>query len=296
MISAKVIEHSSYNGNELISIEIQMSYFLDAEFETHGMICTNSSSNRAIPFKKMKDAEFYLPEDLRINEKGMQGFTKVHPDDIPSIHNKLTMLRTKTVQVLQDLENDHLLHKQHLNRYLTAFNMQTKIATANKYWWEKMLELRLDKDADPNMIQVAKAIEEAINNSKPRELKVGEWHLPYITQEERVDIERYDENPIATLCKVSAARCARTSYNSNVTGKLSTVEEDLKLFTRLVGGKIKHETPLEHQAKPIKYFGKHAYIYPDEWPAGVTHMNKDGSLSSGRLTHYVQFRHLQGVI
>lgn len=287
MISAKIIEHSIYNGHELISIEIQNPYGLDNELEKHGMICSNSSSKRAIPFDKIAGADPYLPQDLRENERGMQGFTKVNDKNKRSIHNAIKLMHMAARNVLTDLANKYNLHKQHLNWYLVPFLMQTKIMTANKYWWEKMLELRLDKDADPNVIQIAQAIQEAIATSEPKELKDDEWHLCYITQTER------DTLPVLDLLKISSARCARTSYLAHGTTRLSEPEEDVGLFTKLVGGVIKHETPLEHQAKPITYgkiINKHAF--PQYWPQGVTHMMKDGTLCSGRLQNYVQFRHL----
>jgi len=53
-----------------------------------------------------------------------------------------------------------------------------------------------------------------------------------------------------TLAKVSVARCARVSYESFETGKRSTIEEDLKLFDRLVGAQPLHASPAEHQARP----------------------------------------------
>lgn len=286
MISAKVIEHSIYNNNELISIEIQSPYGLDAELEKHGMICSNSSSKRAIPFNKLCKLDPYLPHDLRKNERGMQGFEFIYTADVNLIHEKIEFLHTLTAETLEDLSETYNLHKQHLNWYLVPFLMQTKIMTANKYWWGKMLELRLDGDADPNVIQVAKAIEQAIKDSEPRELKIGEWHLPYVTEEERASLDTL------TACKVSSSRCARTSYNSNVTGKLSIIEEDIKLFGRLVGGEIKHETPLEHQATPIYYSKLGGNEIPNNWPIGVTHMMKDGTLCSGRLQNYTQFRHM----
>jgi hypothetical protein len=47
---------------------------------------------------------------------------------------------------------------------------------------------------------------------------------------------------------MSAARCARVSY-LNHEGKRTTIEEDLALFDRLMGGDVKHASPTEHQAK-----------------------------------------------
>ena len=58
-----------------------------------------------------------------------------------------------------------------------------------------------------------------------------------------------------TAIKVSVARCARVSYLSNDTGKRSTVEEDLKLYDRLLGAQPLHASPAEHQATPDENVG-----------------------------------------
>jgi hypothetical protein len=73
---------------------------------------------------------------------------------------------------------------------------------------------------------------------------VGDWHLPYISDEERESLD------IETLKAVSAARCARVSY-LNFDGKPSSVEDDLKLYEKLVGSTPIHASPLEHQATPL---------------------------------------------
>jgi hypothetical protein len=59
-----------------------------------------------------------------------------------------------------------------------------------------------------------------------------------------------NDSSLSLIIRTSAARCARLSYLSFDTNKRSTIEEDLKLYDRLVGGEILHASPLEHQATP----------------------------------------------
>ena len=71
-------------------------------------------------------------------------------------------------------------------------------------------------------------------------------HFPYIH-----DLAFVDQN-IQDLIKISVARCARTSYDSNATGKHSSIEEDIVLYNRLIDGK--HLSPSEHVLFSRKFF------------------------------------------
>lgn len=85
-------------------------------------------------------------------------------------------------------------------------------------------------------------MKKAMVASIPRPLRYGEWHAPYVN-----DFE-YDE--LGSLVPiVSAARCARVSYN-NHDGSHPKVLLDISLFERLALAKPPHMSPLEHQARP----------------------------------------------
>ena len=276
-ITAKVIEHSQFEDKHIISVETRAPKFLDAEIEKHRMISSNSSSDRAIPFNRMKEIEPYTPSDIRLNESGMQGFDKLPDDkhkffaaDVAAMHNYI-------LSTLELLDSGYNIHKQHLNRYLLPFSMQTKIMTATTNEWDYFFNLRLHEAADPAIQELAYKIQFAIDNSEPNELKEDAWHLPYITKDDK------DTQDTETLLKVSAARCARTSYKDRQ-GRMSSVKEDLKLFERLTGSDPKHLSPLDHQAKPILNTNKLS-------DRGITRMNKDLSFGSGNFNNWIQFRH-----
>ena len=94
------------------------------------------------------------------------------------------------------------------------------------------------------------------------------------------------------LLKVSAARCARASYN-NFEGRLSTIEEDLGLFAKLVENQPIHASPTEHQATPMLFGDKFINNQnPLTWEQGVTSMDREGNLYSGNLLDFIQFRKL----
>ena len=282
MTTAKIITHSvSPAGKELISIEATNVKYIDAEICKHGMLSSNSSSDRAIPYKIMRDAEYFIPTDIRINGKGMQNIEQVKTEDLPLVQEIIKRIRQNVLIDLDVLANEYNLHKQTLNRYLLPWSMQKKILTGTREAWNAVMRLRDHEDADPSIQIWAKAIQVILNTSKPTLLKNGEWHLPYVLDGEK---EAY---PIETLLRTSAARCARTSYNLNSTGKISDTRSDMNLFGMLVGGEIKHETPLCHQAKPAEQLNQD----PNTWERGITHMMRDGTFCSGALQGFVQFRH-----
>jgi thymidylate synthase ThyX len=144
------------------------------------------------------------------------------------------------VKALTDLG----LHKQWANRPLEWFGNITVVVTSTE--WTNFDELRNHEDAQPEIHHLAKLRLGAYNNSVPEVLAEGQWHLPYVSQEER---KIY---PMDTLLKISTARCARVSYLTQE-GNIPSVEKDVALYERLVGSVPLHASPCEHQAMASAY-------------------------------------------
>lgn len=278
MISAEVLKHSvNENGVDVVTFLLTAPKFLDAEFEKHRMISSNSSSDRAVPFEKMCTKDIFIPTDLRLNQKGMQGFEKLPPLETAAFQGMVKDLFAHTKEVLSEFS---VVHNQHLNRYLLGFSYQTKVATMNGSYLAYFLELRDSIHADPAMQQLAEAMRVAYANSDPvLRTKKSEvpLHLPF------VDDNTVSEIGLVNAIKVSAARCARTSYANHGTGKVS-VEADLDLCSFLKAQK--HLTPFEHQLKPMGNM---------QWALGVTHIDRAGLRWSGNIHGWIQYRHLGGV-
>ena len=140
------------------------------------------------------------------------------------------------------------VHKQVTNRLLEPFQHMRTILTATEF--DNFFKLRIDEGADPNIRTLAEMMRDAISKSEPviRSGKHPEdsesWHLPYVTEGERMDIR---DNPLF-LCALSSARCARVSYN-NHDGTAPTPEKDIGLHNRLLTNG--HLSPHEHQGVPI---------------------------------------------
>ena len=84
-------------------------------------------------------------------------------------------------------------------------------------------------------------------------LRPGEWHLPYVTDDDRTVVAICYGQPQSwcqdALTRISVARCARVSYLTHE-GKGPRIEDDLALYDRLVGSMPLHASPAEHVATP----------------------------------------------
>ena len=100
----------------------------------------------------------------------------------------------------------------------------------------------------PEIRVLAERMKAAQDLSTPKLLMPGQWHLPYVTDEDKLF---FVNNTVATdsLKKVSSARCARVSYKT-FDGKVSEFKEDVALCDKLIGMKPLHASPFEHQATP----------------------------------------------
>lgn len=280
MIEAKIILDSiSPHGIRLTTIQTKAPKFLDAEFEKHRMISSNSSSDRAIPLMKMLDSGYYLPDDIRLNQPGMQGDLLLSGDEKEAFRNDLDGLYASTSWVLKVWDK---VHKQHLNRYLMGFSWQHKVCTATE--WDNFFELRLNSAADPAMYQLAKCMKDAMDASTPKLLQPGEWHAPYYYGS--FTNEKGEPEPEVAI-KCSVARCARVSYNNHDDTEPS-VSKDLALYDKLL--KSKHMSPFEHQARPMTH--PHDNFYEGLWPKGYTHLDRDGRLWSANFRGWIQNRKL----
>ena len=119
--------------------------------------------------------------------------------------------------------------------------------------FDNYFDLRLHDDAQPEIIALAYMMQKALAESKPRmisnshrEIALG-WHLPYITSAE---LAKYMSEP-KFLAKLSAARCARTSYLTQE-GVEPKPAKELNTFKKLAESTPIHASPLEHQGYAMK--------------------------------------------
>ena len=278
-ISAAVIEHSlhpSEQGKPLITIQLRYPRFIHSEFMTHRVFSRNASSSRSIPVAKMIEQvrnEPAMPIHFGKNQPGMQASVELS-DEIDQnlgtserqyVKNLWVHAAQQVASVAESMQKVGV-HKQVANRILEPFQFISVIVTATE--WDNFFELRDHPDAQPEIKELARVMKLAIAESKPRLLHYGEWHLPYVTEQER---KYYN---VESCKQISAARCARVSYLTH-DGKEPDVGKDFDLFDRLVSSKPLHASPIEHQASPDPYLDFGGFSHPELW---------------GNLRTWVQFR------
>lgn len=246
--SAKIIADSvgSYGGAEsrLITIQLRYPRLVHSELMTHRVFSRNASSSRAIPVAKMIEqvrTDPAAPYVWTTNKPGMQGDVVTDPELIAKYDQMWIEAANQAADNAEVLMGEGL-HKQVVNRILEPFQWISVIVTATE--WANWFELRNHKDADPTIKRLAEVMLAAMEASTPRHLEAGEWHLPYVSKEEKSAL------PIATLVKISAARCARVSYLTH-DGEFPDVDKDIALYERLVGSRPLHASPIEHQARVL---------------------------------------------
>lgn len=287
-IYAKCVAASIANGIPVYTLETKAPKFIDAEFEKHRMLSSNSSSSRALPFKKLD--EIYVPFDVRKNQGGMQGYEEVHPRLKDDLLYKIKNFYEYIMGGFKYTDLDKHIHKQHINRYLEPWMFQKKVVTATE--WDNFFNLRLAPEAQPEIFELAKCMKEAMERVTPAVLKPGEWHLPYVSGKETNDVFDIENNiweyPLLCLdeqIKCSVARCARVSY-MNHDNTEPDIEKDLGLHERLLSSG--HWSAFEHQLTPMP---NKVEMYPN-WSKGITHVDKQGRYWSGNMHGWIQNRQL----
>lgn len=243
-ISAKVIEDSTNSLNERITtFVLEYPRFIHAEFMTHRVFSRNAASSRAIPIEKMIQKVIddpAMPIYWGKNQKGMQANEELTEDQIHYAKIEWLKARDRAVESAKMLSS-MMVHKQISNRALEPYLNIKVICTGTAY--ENFFALRDHPDAQPEIRELARCMKEALRSSVAKPLGENEWHLPFVTDEERLN-SALDTNLIR-----SAARCARVSYD-RVEGGSSDLQNDIRIFTQLTSSKPPHSSPLEHQATP----------------------------------------------
>jgi hypothetical protein len=144
--------------------------------------------------------------------------------------------------------------------------------------------------AEIHMMELAECMWDAMNESTPKKLRAGEWHIPFddgfhdgnfgnvVESNNHIltskDIEK-------TKIKIATARCARVSYTVvGEEGKEANYENDIKLHDRLA--KSGHWSPFEHCAKTMDDSQATGY-YPDGKVSGFSGW-------SGNFKGFIQYR------
>lgn len=258
-------------GDRLTTFEVRYCRFVLAEFNTHRTFSRNSESSRAVPFPKKLARVQELPAGPVVwsgEQKGMQGGDEI---DEPALA-ELEWLEARDSAIAHAQRLAEMgVHKSIVNRILEPFMWHTVVVSSTA--WENFFRQRVSGLAQPEIRLPAELMLDAYKNSQPRLLQPGEWHLPYVEDEDWGSLAKLlgdshlGKSMYPEMVRISSARCARVSYLTQA-GKRD-LQEDLNLWTRLTSASPMHASPLEHPATPAQWNRQELGFYPnpitDEW-------------------------------
>ena len=220
-IKAEIVGHSlSPQGDELISVLCTFPRIILAEVNTHRMLSKNTSSSRAIPFKKMVESvqnDPFIPMAWQKDHKGMQGNEYLTDRKHENAVYEWLKSRDYAVKQAKMMNNDGVT-KQLCNRLLEPFMWTTMLITGSKEGWDNFFKLRCPQykihqgtykskkealkyalsnnelknwsdldwlqnnegNAEIHIMMLSEAIYDAIQESNPKVLQEGDWHIPMI--------------------------------------------------------------------------------------------------------------------
>lgn len=241
--SVKVILQSvnASTGDTLTTLQLRYWRAIHAEFMTHRAFSRNAGSSRAIPVSKVLRQVWSDPAGPMhwgANQAGMQaraelvGWRRAAAGAMWRTAGKVMCAFAWSAMKLG-------LHKQVANRLLEPWQYINVVVSATD--WENFYALRCHPDAQPEFQELAEAMRSAIRLAAWQSVEIGDWHLPYILENEASYL------PLNIQIMLSAARCARVSY-APFDGDASIAKE-VERYKKLVGSQPIHASPTEHQAQ-----------------------------------------------
>ena len=292
-----VADSLNSQGNRITTFLLTYPRFIHSELMTHRMFSRNSASSRAIPFEKMVKAveeNPFIPIAWQKDHKGMQGTEYLADRKHENAVYEWLKARDYAVKQARMMNNDGVT-KQLCNRLLEPFMWHTVIVTFTeisnffelrcpqyifgkatnkpKIWkskkdaikdfphWETHNDLFWRtmnySQAEIHIQALAEAMWDAMNESTPKELKEGEWHIPFGDKiNDGQMAQAFSPNKSLVYAgtnlqeckvKIATARCARLSYMT-FDGEID-YNKDIELHDRLL--QSGHYSPFEHCARAM---------------------------------------------
>ena len=298
-----LLDSISSSGVGITTLVVEYPRIILAEVNTHRMLSRNSASSRAIPFDKMVTQLTARPVRFGEANPGMQDKGEEHnqpvfyedADEYFSPEEYWEIAKNITQKLAHGYHRAGY-HKQITNRLVDTFQMVKTVISGTE--WENFFWLRNHASADPTFAELARVMQQAMQESIPQTLLPSEWHLPYVTSRRNGNGKlEYWLDSETQLCeddalKVSAARCAAVSYRNTDYG----LEKCRQVHDKLVGDDRKHGSAMEHQAKAMTGLNAGGDITlvtnPKTWEPGITHMDSEFNLWSGNFKGWIQYRKL----
>ncbi len=158
-------------------------------------------------------------------------------------------------------EGDTIIFRSKKDFLAFEYNEDPSMWTHRQYWTD-LQWLKINKgQAEIHMMDLAEKIWDAFQESKPKELKEGEWHIPYedkiVNNEQwkRFTALQVSNSKFQRLAEerlkitISTAMCARVSYTTIGEEKEINYENLIALHDRLINQVPLHASPMEHCAQ-----------------------------------------------
>jgi hypothetical protein len=273
----------------------------------------NAASSRAIPVKRLIEdvrRDPAIPMFWGANQKGMQAgaecttLIKLKVPHADQTNGGEWLVFWEEIEVTREaawisameraIETAEAFdaagyHKQIINRLLEPFSHINVLYTATE--WDNFYALRIHSAAEPHICLLATKIKDAIDNFPAVDLQPGEWHLPYVTDDEKrnwqsthepaearnVDHSKGAGNALVLeqLIKLSVARCAHLSYETVGDGRAIDWTTAERIYSTLIESTPMHASPAEHQCSPDDTYHSGALGY-DLWLRPEDHGNLVG--------------------
>lgn len=257
----KVLAHSKSHENVMaVSFYLMYPRFIHAEMMTHKDFSRSAASSRAIPVMKMLAQVWNnpaMPVHWGSNIPGMQAKAELKGWERRVAINAW-LLAGRVACVFAWLLTKLNLHKQVANRILEPWQLMHVTLTTAKL--ANFFNLRIHPDAQPEICLLATLMRDKLSKVPAKLLRQGEWHLPWLDftdfEPAKEAAAKYRMPVKEVLVRISAARCARSSY-ATFDG-VRNVDKDLALYDKLIVTKPVHASPAEHQVSPdhtrVMYF------------------------------------------
>ncbi len=246
MITSRILAKSlNPIGIPITSWLLRYPRFIHAEFMTHRDFSRNAASSRAIPLKNtlasIRDNPA-LPVWWGGHNKGMQSGEQLVDTKLENVIADSEIAMQGCIQSAIRADKDGL-HKSITNRWLEPWSHITVVATITDM--RNFFALRAHPAAQPEFQVLAYRMLDEYLATKPRELRWGQWHLPFIEAHDVTNL------PIEDQLKVATARCCWVSYNKpdKVLGEEANIEDAFMRHDESI--KSGHWSPFEHCAQAI---------------------------------------------
>jgi hypothetical protein len=146
MINAEIAAYSvNQQGDKLMSVLCTFPRIILAEVNTHRMLSKNTSSSRAIPFKRMVQAiqeNPFIPIAWQEDHSGMQGVKYLDTAFSMQATQEWLIARDYAISIATQMNASTYVTKQLANRLLEPFMWTTMLITGSEEGWDNFFKLR----------------------------------------------------------------------------------------------------------------------------------------------------------